>query len=152
MSDDARIKRLTELARRVWNHEEEQPVTVQRGLGGCDPATTYVRTANGVVLDIAAPNDRALDALEAALLVLADEEEARAADALDRDALERLADEWDAKAGDCERFRVKNPPHNGTTGLIAGAVLSIGDAFTSCARELRARLHGRATELDRLRG
>lgn len=70
-SQDARIRRLGELARKLWHHDEEQPVTVERGLRGCDPATAFVRTANGVVLDIAAPNDRALDALEAALLVLA---------------------------------------------------------------------------------
>lgn len=69
--DDARIERLTALARKVWHHEEEQPVTVERGLRGCDPATAFVRTGNGIVLDIAAPNDRALDALEAALRVLA---------------------------------------------------------------------------------
>lgn len=69
--DDARIERLTALARKVWHHEEEQPVTVERGLRGCDPATAFVRTGNGIALDIAAPNDRALEALEAALLVLA---------------------------------------------------------------------------------
>jgi hypothetical protein len=67
MTDEARIERLTELARRVWPDVAEY-LRVE-----FDAAQAFVRCAGGtVLLDVVAAG-QSLDALEAALLVLAGE-------------------------------------------------------------------------------
>lgn len=152
MTDEARIARLTEIARRVWQHSEEQPVTVECGLGAC------VRSGSRTALDVVATHDRALDALEAALLVLADEEripltERRVfedrIEALERDRatlvrryrdreleqaawVEDLAEEWSASAAECRAV-----PE--THGVVATASHLQAGQLERCARELRER-------------
>lgn len=84
MSDE-RIERLTELARRVWPHLDEQKVIAETS-GGAMITYTYLSPLSATTLD--SPDEeeryvsyhtrimqhpRALDALEAALLVLAEE-------------------------------------------------------------------------------
>jgi hypothetical protein len=68
-SDDERLEKLTEMARRVWPHAENLEVGVEDGigLGALDPIA-YVDTRDVRLVFIEAPNS--LDALEAALLVL----------------------------------------------------------------------------------
>lgn len=68
IKETAHLNRLTALAREVWPDAAE--VSVQRGLGGSDPYTAFARVDGDVLLDIAAPNELALEALEAALWVL----------------------------------------------------------------------------------
>lgn len=53
--------------------------------------------------------------------------------------VDELASEWERNANDCVRFRDENPPPTGAARLIAGAVLTLGDVFRRCARELRER-------------
>lgn len=71
MTDEARIARLTELARRVWPGEVADNIpAVQQEAGHW--VEVYGRRVS--VLMSVRSSSRALDALEAALLVLADEE------------------------------------------------------------------------------
>ena len=128
MSDEERIARLTALARRVWDNEEEANPVVSLGLRGCDPHAAYVVNDTGVVLTIAAPNDRALDALEAALLVLVGEPPAW---------IEKLANEWERKAIEvAERCRAKLPADNVYLGPLLEMTIGL---VRSCADELRER-------------
>lgn len=66
MNDDARIAKLTKLARRVWP-DRETGISTATGAEAVDQRT------DDLLVDIG-QHPRALDALEAALLVLADEE------------------------------------------------------------------------------
>jgi hypothetical protein len=74
MTDADRIARFTELARRAYPFAENPAsVTVTSGLEGADPFTAIVWVDGEVAIDIDAGSVHALDALEAALLVLARE-------------------------------------------------------------------------------
>lgn len=68
MTDEARLKRLTELAREVWPKEASFDI---RNSGN---GKAYVFDGNGFLCVGIGGHPRALDALEAALLVLADHE------------------------------------------------------------------------------
>lgn len=81
MSDDERIQRLTELARRVW--PDELVIEIITDAEGVSVES------DRCILCTVEQHERALDALEAALLVLAGEPAAWA---------EKLADEWYASA------------------------------------------------------
>jgi hypothetical protein len=72
---DRRIDRLTDLARKVYAAEADEPesITVTTGFEGCDTHTAMVWVDGEVMIDIDVWGPRALDALEAALHVLADE-------------------------------------------------------------------------------
>lgn len=85
MSDDERIQRLTELARRVW--PDQHPLELE-AMPQWQSAAVRME-ANGELLLLVENHPRAFDALEAALLVLADEPPAWA---------QKLADEWYASA------------------------------------------------------
>lgn len=152
MSDDKRIQRLTELAGRVWpdredvvalTHVDGSASVVWRtilpsirldGVASDDrPMTTAIRIP---------PHARAIDALEAALLVLAGEDRhestKRYAQAMQERAeaaerrlvdVEKLADWWERKATDLlERTRDYD------TECEAAA-----ETFQLCAAELRER-------------
>jgi len=136
MSDDERLARLTELARRLVHG-----ASIQYGdtnIAG-DPSFEVFDVADDIVLRIPA-HPRALDALEAALLVLADDvavddDAARLAQAaaafvrLTRGApawVEQLAAEWEDDAAEALR-----------DGADAVAYTK-----TVCADELRARAKG----------
>ena len=77
MSDEARIARLTELARKVWPEENVQIGNPK----GKAPAKSgvFVASSEWTLLGVGA-HPRALDALEAALLVLADVDDAAEAE------------------------------------------------------------------------
>ena len=68
MTDDARIARLTKLARKVWQVPSSTPVVVEQPFS----TSAEVWIGNDCVLRVS-DHPRALDALEAALCVLADE-------------------------------------------------------------------------------
>lgn len=131
MTDEARIARLAELARRIWNNEEETNPAVSLGLRGCDPNAAYVVNDTGVVLTIAAPNDRALDALEAALQVLAGESAADDVITLAtklnggpmRARMMQLASEWEKLA----------------STLSENGEAALANAWRGAVRELRER-------------
>jgi hypothetical protein len=148
MTDEARIARLTPLVRKVYG-----PDAVLHCY--CEPVVAWsVRRGEHIVF--ICEGERSFDALEAALLVLAEDAKVHPDGAL-RDAylagvnagyteqtkwVEQLAAEWEAHANATVRFTDENPPVNSAAQLIAGAVLTLGDVYRRCARELRARARG----------
>jgi uncharacterized protein YoaH (UPF0181 family) len=121
MTDEARIERLTELARRVWPMLIN--VRVVRDPIGHEAAVLHDVLGGGhslspQVLRISHP--RALEALEAALLVLAGEPP----------GVEQLAEEWDARAKEAMG-----------TGASSGVYRA--GAISICAQELRERAKGK---------
>jgi hypothetical protein len=82
MTDDARIAKLTEMARRVWPDRE---VMCEAHGGGLFTMEVLRSTDDTHDLDFAAYHPRALDALEAALCALAGEPPPWAV---------RLAEQW----------------------------------------------------------
>lgn len=134
-----RLARLTELAQRVWPDVAEY-LRVEN-----DAAQAFVRCAGGtVLLDVVAAS-RALDALEAALLVLAgDGGEAAMFDsgrrferAMQKHApwIETLAGEWEAQAIALSGSDAELKP-SGAAKLV------------HCAAELRARAKGETVNDD----
>ena len=123
MSDEARIERLTQLARRVW------------------PNAHVAQCGDAVVVDadyeprfpLQVHHPRALDALEAALLVLSMErpDSARHVYSTAPPAwVEQLAERWDRAAEAC--VEKLSHSHNLPGSLYA-------EIFLQCARELRER-------------
>lgn len=160
MTDEARLARLTELARRVWPELERPhvwaPTEVGTAIPGCaldDEGLEYIHVH---------PHPRALDALEAALLVLADEERVPLTErrvfedrieALERDRatlvrrykdreleqaawVEALAQEWEVKAGTIARRVAQRLPSNEYAPLLTEMLTTVVDGL---ARELRER-------------
>lgn len=116
MSEQARLARLTELAREAWSTLQDVRVYADwRGHASVTYPDSPVTRQRLISFEA---HPRALDALEAALLVLADEARIPlTADQVTRDALEKLAEEWEA------RHRIDH-----------------GTSYMKCARELRARI------------
>lgn len=146
MTDEARIARLTDLARSVWPFYD---VSVD---ADDDGSAAYVNNEPDAPPFIEICHPRALDALEAALLVLADEARIPlTADQVTRDALEscrrdrealtkrireeraameKLAEQWEAEA--------LEPPPEACVHAHPPYLLRI--TLQECARELRARI------------
>lgn len=114
MTDEARIARLTELARRVW---PEAVAGFTSDSSNYSVPTAYVESTRNGSTEISIDHPRALDALEAALLVLADETPAW---------VEQLAKEWECAAD------IHSPPN----GEVSWPVDRMR---RDCARELRER-------------
>lgn len=70
MTADLELEELNILARQVY--DQEHNVKVQHGLRGCDPSTIYITSDEGILFDIAGPNDKVRRALRAALIELLD--------------------------------------------------------------------------------
>lgn len=137
MSDEARIERLAELARRVWPTVTRTVSFETRIL--VEQNGTLVRAEQGAAWRIQIHDDggRALDALEAALLSLAGEPRVNASHVqnasehvdrirrlraeLDESWVDQLASQWERDA------------------TMAAHCEDQGDAFLQCARELRER-------------
>jgi hypothetical protein len=124
MTDDERIARLVELARRVWPELERSRVWTSEGccaeLELDDEGLTYIHIH---------PHPRALDALEAALLVLAGEPPAWA---------DELAREWEADAKQLHGF-AEGKRHDDEA---RERLLNKKDTLGECAEELRERAAG----------
>jgi hypothetical protein len=133
--DDARIQRLTELARKVWPELEHPSIegpleSIASGATLHDDGLEYLHVH---------PHPHALDALEAALCVLAGEEPMPVSwvqyrDAVDRTmrleerlgALEQLASDWERYA----KFERGDGPGRPGPAYVA---------YEQCAAELRKR-------------
>jgi len=113
MTDDERIERLTELSRRVWPDAEIE----------ADRNQAHVGTSAEWGFAVSIKHPRALEALEAALLVLAGEPSPW---------VEQLASEWEVDADACER----------ATPEWGRSCLSVAKGLRQCARELRGRAKG----------
>lgn len=121
MTDEARIARLTELAQRVW--PDLLDVRVYADATHASVTFVYSPTTRAKGLSIEG-HPRALDALEAALLVLAGDTPAW---------VEQLAGKWESDADACERAH----PEWG------GACLYVAKNLRQVAAELRERAKGK---------
>lgn len=125
MSDDERIARLTQLARRVW--PGQLGVRIEQSPDG----GWRVLSDDWLLLAVRA-RPRALDALEAALLVLQSEHPVELQRVLTDGFcgpawVEQLAADWEQRADRLERFE---------DSLTA---MATGHEAARCAAELRAR-------------
>ncbi len=155
VSEDERIARLTELARRVWTQRRNVRVTASE-----DAAFVMADVGSQSYPVISIPHPRALDALEVALLVLADEVEFRrkmppreitafgptAIEYADGGTLhivaddtpawvEKLAKEWDKTADDLHVMADKDLRHEPEHRARA-------ESYAECAAELHERAKG----------
>lgn len=154
LSTEARITHLTALAQRAWPDRSKVQVT--------NAASFILVTGERLVLgewvrgtllqiDHRGSLVPRLDALEAALLVMAGEtspvalkraalphhpEQSRDALRRLRGTLEKLITEWNQLAASAEQA-VREPALNSTAQLIQRAIVTLGHGFEVCARELR---------------
>jgi hypothetical protein len=88
VSEDERIARLRELARRVWPDASHVEIETWNATLSVDGYALVRLDGGEVVLDVDAPSNRCLAALEAALIVLVHGEEAGDIRAAYRDGFE----------------------------------------------------------------
>ena len=131
MTDEARIARLTELARRVWTSRTNVRVVHDREYDAA--IVLYDAASRDTRPLVSIPHPRALDALEAALLVLAGDAKVHPDGAL-RDAY--LAG---ANAGYTEQTKWVEQLAARWDELHEGGYNA---SFAECARELRERARG----------
>jgi hypothetical protein len=157
--DDERIARLTDLARRVWPDRNARVAIGEEGEEGEEEhgACVILDELGEWEQHLGITHPRALDALEAALLVLssphsgamrlalrdlAEHGKLSTAKVTLRDEppawVELLASEWEKLAKQADH-KVREPAINATAALVKGAILTLGDAFRHCAAKLRER-------------
>lgn len=120
MTDEARLKRLTELARRVWPEAEVGP---DYGIGGKQRGYSVKASMAAYSDGLTAWHPRALDALEAALLVLAGEPPTW---------VEQLATDLEQRVAGIRKSKVADPDR----------AEPLAYAYDWIARELRERAKG----------
>lgn len=133
MTDEARIARLTELARRV--DQRAIIVSVTPTLSNSSHGWAALTTHNDVVL-AQAMGERALDALEAALLVLAEDVTIR--NVRGAVLVPMLPGEAPGDPPVWAEELIRNWTAAGE-GLHAAGHDELGDAYLDCAASLRAR-------------